>query len=425
MRQLSLSLIVVVLAAIVGLGWVINAIYIHTNTDESVQPELASYLDFGRELADTVDAIDDPDAFLARWNHDNRFQATIFEREHFPLPESLQADFISGRPIILEHNAGLEAHYLMPASDAVLAVALPQPEEAAPKSRYELLLTLVFYGGVTSILLIWIWPLIHNLNRLRQVAKRFGQGELHARVHPGKFSYIRDIENEFNHMATRIEQLIEDNKLLSRAVSHDLKTPLSRLRFGLEALSDTSDAALKEKYARRVNADLEDMESLIDTLLQFARLDEANIQLQIQPISLANLVEVAAEQIVPDALSCTIELTENTEVLADQRYLSMLVNNLLTNASRHANTQIQIVFEVQGERVWMHIDDDGLGLPEKDRANALKPFWRGSASRQRKGHGMGLAIVDRIAQWLKGGIHIGVSPTLGGARFSVQLPRAV
>ena len=92
--------------------------------------------------------------------------------------------------------------------------------------------------------------MVRRLLILSNVAKAFGEGDLNQRVKKGSVSYISDLENEFNHMANRIQTLVEDNKLLGNAVSHDLRTPLARLRFGIDALAETSDESVREKLSR-------------------------------------------------------------------------------------------------------------------------------------------------------------------------------
>lgn len=112
---------------------------------------------------------------------------------------------------------------------------------------------------------------------LRQKANAFGAGDLSVRIPQGAVSYIADIEQEFNRMAQRIESLVYDNKLLSRGLSHDLRTPIARLRFGLDVLEEAELSPAQRKTIAHLNRDLVAMESLVEILLSYSRMGQAKI----------------------------------------------------------------------------------------------------------------------------------------------------
>ena len=106
----------------------------------------------------------------------------------------------------------------------------------------------------------------------------------------------------------------------------------------------------------------------------------------------------------------------------DPHYIKMLLSNLLGNAQLYAKSCISITTDLSGDFVLMTIADDGPGIPEVERENIIKPFVRGLDKGQPHGHGMGLAIVARIAQWHGVQLHIGESQELGGAEFLLTFP---
>ena len=419
MRKLSISLICVVLASILGLGWLLNKIYNNSQPDFN-SSSLEQSLSILSSLSYAVSEHADPNKFVENWNMQGGFQLNYFPEDELPLPRPLEEKLANGETILLESELGIEAYSLLPDQAKILSLSLPSPSEQEKKTRFELLLTLSFYAGITTIVLIWVWPLIHQLQKLRKTAIQFGQGRLSTRTNSHSLSYIKDIESEFNRMADKIESLVEDNKLLSRAVSHDLKTPLARLRFGLDALSETEDTQLRLKYADRVDRDLEDMESLIETLLQYARLDEAKVSLRKSSIDVQALLTNLIDKQTPSHVHITITSELDSPTLsADPRYLSMLFNNIISNAIRHAKEQVLISLALKENQLVVYIEDDGPGIPKSNRSDAIKPFWRGEPSRDQKGHGMGLAIVSRIAAWHKAKLKISQSSQLGGARISL------
>ncbi|MCJ8272537.1 MAG: ATP-binding protein, partial [Psychrosphaera sp.] len=235
--------------------------------------------------------------------------------------------------------------------------------------------------------------------------------------------YIADIEAEFNRMAQRIETLVSDNKLLGNAVSHDLRTPLARLRFGIEALQETQNPKTRQKYQNHISRDIDEMENLVNVLLSYARLDQAMIEVDRQPINLNSLVNDCVSCV--DANDKTIswkgadDTALKTMVLGDGNYLTMLVNNLLGNARQYAATAISVSVIKTLSGVILTIADDGPGIAQDKRDELLKPFTRGDNIAKKQGFGMGLAIVSRIALWHKAQLIISQSQDLGGAEFTL------
>lgn len=422
MRSLTLSLILVVVAAVIGLGWLISEIYYRVDNDDlTLNSELAGYQRMGSALALTLDNSKDSAAFLERWRIRNDLSITVQERENFPIPTALTRNFESGEPLILESDGDVSLHFYMKNSGHVMSLVLPVAIDLDNRSTSNLVLTLLFYIGVVAIVLVWLYPLIRRLVLLRNTARSFGQGDLSARVGTSRISYIADIEREFNRMADRIQTLLGDNKLLSQAVSHDLKTPLARLRFGIDTLEETEDKVSREKYARRINKDLHEMESLVETLLQYARLDESSIKLHREKVDL----KFFATQLFKDLPDAGIRIQycytdADTTIEADKNYLAIQLNNIMSNALRHANSEVKVTITASSNTVAINIEDNGEGIPFDERGQVIKPFWRGRNSTASKGHGMGLAIVARIAEWLGAKLVVADSRELGGAAISLQ-----
>lgn len=422
MRGLTLSLILVVVAAVIGLGWLISEVYYRVDNDNlALNSELAGYKRMGRALALTLDSSKDSAIFLERWLARSDLSIALQERSNFPIPTALIKNFENGEPLVLESEGDVSLHFYMKASDQVMSLVVPAEVDTDQRLISNLALTLLFYIGVVAIVLVWLYPLIRRLVLLRNTARSFGQGDLSARVGTSRISYIADIEQEFNRMADRIQTLIGDNKLLSRAVSHDLKTPLARLRFGIDMLEETDDKLSRDKYAQRINKDLLEMESLVETLLQYARLDESNIKLHREHIDLKLFTTQLFEDLVDDGINIQYcYTTADTIIDVDRRYLAIQLNNLMSNALNHAKSTINVSLTTADDTLTITIEDDGEGIAIDERDQVVKPFWRGSNNAETKGHGMGLAIVARIAEWLGTKLEIAESKELGGAAISLR-----
>ncbi|WP_191600246.1 ATP-binding protein [Marinomonas algicola] len=423
MKQLTVSLIFVVVSAVIGLGWLINEVY-HGMDDNKSMEEFSFYKSMGHDLATTLDRMDPAsrESFLMQWQQISHLSVSLQDRVNFPIPGSLSEGFEKGDPLILESESDVSLHFYMKKSHKVMTLLFINTTNETSILNINLMLTLAFYTGVVVILLVWLSPLIGRLIILRSAARAFGKGDLDARVTKGKISYIADIETEFNRMADRIERLISDNKMLSRAVSHDLKTPLARLRFGIDALEEVGDLKTRFKYLARISCDLEEMESLVDTLLRYARLDESNVVLNNEVIDLNQFIRSLFTVHEMEDKEIEYQLDQDSiSIVADRRYLAMLMNNLMSNAMKHACSKIIVSLKTEGQSALFSIEDDGAGIPEEQRAQVVKPFWKGEHGI--KGHGMGLAIVSRIAEWVSALLIIDKSSVLGGAKVSLRFQK--
>ncbi|MDB2387168.1 ATP-binding protein [Shewanella sp.] len=429
MKKLIISLVLVVLASIVTLGWSISQFAALQNPNNNTSSTLEQLNALTRVAVTLSRAFDDSNVqsqpFIDNWNAHNQSQLSLTPKAQFALPSSLAKQFQQEHSLLLESNDGISLHYLLPHTQQVLNIKtqLTSPEEQSFSINQ--FYTLLFYISLIIILLIWISPLIKQLLALNKATQAFGMGKLQQRITISKTSYIRVIETEFNRMADRIEQLIDDNKLLSRAVSHDLKTPIARLRFGIAALEETQNAQLKTKYFQRLNRDVDAMEALVSTLLDYARLDQANIQPDKQPIELNQWLQ---QKIIDNQDGCTLALdfrpfSRPLTINSDPKYLSMQVSNLLSNAERFGHSTIKVQLACIDEQIWLHIEDDGKGINQSEIGQVVKPFVRGQQSRDNAGHGMGLAIVKRIGHWMGSELVIGRSTELGGAKISLRFDK--
>ncbi|GAD89296.1 MULTISPECIES: ATP-binding protein [Vibrio] len=421
MRKLIVSLVIAVLASIVILGWSISQYaqqhdskVASVTTSERIQALRLAGSSFAQILDDQLGY--PPTNLIDTWNEHNQEQLSLISEAQFPLPASLKAQFENDGQLLLQSDEGVSLHYRLPKTHQVLNIQtqlIPPEDQGLDLNK---MYTALFYTGIVVILLLWVSPLIKQLLNLSKATKSFGMGNLQHRIKIQKSSYISEIEQEFNGMADRIQQLVDDNKLLSRAVSHDLKTPIARLRFGIEALEETDNEKLKLKYFSRLNHDLNSMEELVSTLLSYARLDQANIKPELEPIELNSWLQTKLASYSMDKHNLIFNPdADPIWVQSDPMYLSMQVGNLLSNAERFGQSTIKVQITTTEHTVILSVDDDGKGIDEQEAAQVIKPFVRGQQSRGNAGHGMGLAIVNRIGHWMGSPLTIHRSKELGGA----------
>jgi len=248
MRRLSISLLIVVLLAIVGFGWALDRLFVILQPN--VADRLAPYRAMGAAIVSSTYAGADLDAFIATWPEDSSLSISKLNTNAVALPRELLEPFSRGETLELEGDTGVTLMFPLERRDFALTLSIP-PATTENESVVRFTLTIVFYTGVILLILLWVYPLVRRLHALSKAANRFGAGDFSSRVPLSRYSLIENIETEFNAMADRIAMLVEDNRLLSNAVSHDLRTPLARLRFGVDALSEEEDPAVQERRNKK------------------------------------------------------------------------------------------------------------------------------------------------------------------------------
>lgn len=428
MRWLVGSLIAAILFATVGLGWLFDTIYLQYIDDNSnKQSDVVSVMEqLGDNVSQLINSSNTPHELLASWPEANDYQLTLQSVDNMPLPTPLLNQFINEKRLVLETKDHIEINFYLPAHDQRLILTAPISHAVNEPRSSAYLFTGLFYFTLLLLMLLWLNPLIKRLLILRKTAKAFGEGNLEQRVKLGSVSYIRDLEFEFNRMAQRIDDLVSDVKLLSSAVSHDLRTPLSSIRFGIDTLQEVEEPELRKRFEQLISKDVDSMIELVETLLNYARLDQAMLNIDKSKIAVVPLINQIFESKRSDTISFSLISDVNTmelEVFADKGYLQMLLNNLIQNALQYAVSQVTVTLKKLDHGCEIIIADDGAGIPETERENIVKPFIRGDKTRSSvKGFGIGLAIVNRILHWHGGRLEIGQDEQLLGAKLTVFLP---
>ncbi|PTQ90695.1 ATP-binding protein [Agitococcus lubricus] len=280
---------------------------------------------------------------------------------------------------------------------------------------------------ITTAAYFLIHPLEKKIKAVEGAARRIGGGDLSARAAVHGYDEVSQLAYAFNSMAEHIQRLIDSQRELTRAVSHELRTPVARIRFGMEMLADTDDADDRYKQLTHLDNDIDELNKLIDEILTYAKLEQGIPVLNFETIDLGGLLQQVAKETEALGVKATITThlpPEGTVAEAEHRYLHRVLQNLAGNATRYAKTEIALSAGVYDNYAYIAVEDDGDGIPEKDRERVFQPFTRLDDSRTRAsgGYGLGLSIVSRIAFWFGGNIKVEESPRLGGAKFVMTWP---
>ncbi len=321
------------------------------------------------------------------------------------LPDLASVDLSDGRRVVvfLDQDTGVQRVQF-------------ERRRASASNPHQLLVNMVFFGALmTVIAFIYMRNQLRPITRLARAAEAFGRGRSVAYTPSGAVE-VRAAGNAFLDMRARIERHIEQRTMMLSGVSHDLRTPLTRLRLEMELLDDETRKPMER--------DVADMQRLIDAFLDFARGDAAGGDpVATDPIA---LVQEAVEDARRGGGEVSLVLQEGQgEVVLKPEAIRRAVQNLIGNAVRYG-TRCQVSVLLTPKTLRISVEDDGPGIPKESREDALRPFVRLDPARNQDkgpGVGLGLAIAADIARAHGGMLRLAESATLGGLRADIVLAR--
>lgn len=298
----------------------------------------------------------------------------------------------------------------------VLQMVFPRNRVSARNPHQLIVLMLATGALMTLIAYLFLRNQLRPIKRLANAAEAFGKGEV-VSYQPSGANEVRSAGGAFLNMRSRIERQTQQRTLMLSGVSHDLRTPLTRLKLGLsmQPHSKDTDALI---------ADVAEMEGLITAFLDFARSDATE---ELELCDLRALILDIAENAARADQKLSLHKIPDAPVHMTIRpsAIKRALENLTGNATRYG-TQARLSLDVLEKSVRITIEDDGPGIPEHKREEALKPFARLDASRnQNKGSGvgLGLSIAADIMRVHGGSLRLGESAEMGGLSAEMVLPR--
>jgi signal transduction histidine kinase len=237
------------------------------------------------------------------------------------------------------------------------------------------------------------------------------------------------LEKSFNNMASQIEKLVADNKILARSLSHDIRTPIACLRFGLEAALDSKTIEKKNSYLIRMDSEITNMEEMTSAFLEYASMERQGLHLQKQLTDVNALINSAINdcQILAKQKDINVKLTSTNPSISyslDYHWCYRALVNLISNAIGYANKQILLNVAITNKQLIITIEDDGKGIASDKLDIIFTPFVKLDPDRSREqGHfGLGLAICAKVVDWHQGSITTSNNERLPGACFTLKLP---
>ena len=278
-----------------------------------------------------------------------------------------------------------------------------------------LLLFLAVAGGAYPV----VRRLTRRLEQLKQGVEAFGAGALDQRVVSDGKDEVGAVAASFNRAAARIEALVRSNQSLLANASHELRSPLARLKMAV-ALLDGASPAMQASLKREIDTDIGELDALVEEVLLSSRLDAGAVHDMGETVDFAGVVAEEAARVGAELQAEPPGAGQR--VRGSERLLRRAARNLLENARRYGGGDIQIDLHSLGAATELRVADRGPGVPESERERIFEPFYRLPGHAEREGGvGLGLALVRQIAHAHHGRVHCEARPG-GGSCFVITLP---
>jgi two-component system, OmpR family, sensor kinase len=304
------------------------------------------------------------------------------------------------------------------------------PGGPADKSWFKPPFGFVWMLGLVGLAVaLGTYPLIRRLtkrlNTLQTGVEQWGQGDLSTRVTVSGQDEVAFLAERFNTAASRIEALVGSHKSLLANASHELRSPLTRIKMGLELLHGSQSEAAIQRLKDEISRNINELDQLIAEILLASRLDSA--QADVGAFETVDLTGLAAEECAKSGAELQVLSESAIAVQGVPKLLRRLMRNLLENANRYAKAgQSQpavLSLQLDAKQVTLRVTDHGPGVPAALRERIFEPFYRAPGASERDGGvGLGLALVKSIAQRHGGSVRCEAAASGQGACFVVTLP---
>ncbi len=318
--------------------------------------------------------------------------------------------------------AQLGVHRYLKLDQGPYSIIVASPKIAVTESSPDLLSIIVGFGLVLVLLayLAVRW-LFKPVSAIRQGASRIGHGDLDFRITDIRQDELGDLAEDVNSMAADVRGMLDAKRQLLLGISHELRSPLSRLRLSLEFLADSNDA-------QNLRTEIDEMERIISTLLEAERLNSRHVTLNLSQVDMRTLVgQMLGNFFARDRERIKVSMQgTDVPVTVDEARLILLLKNLISNALRYSNAdegRVELSVRQTADRLEINVRDYGPGIPSEQAKHLGEPFFRGDPSRTRDtgGSGLGLYLAKLVAE-AHGGQLLLRDEIKDGASFEVNLP---
>jgi len=351
--------------------------------------------------------------FVVRLKENEIFPTEVSERWYSPMDRSLRRELKSAfsGAYWFDTTSYKETVYLkIKYKNGFLQIFFPK-DKIAPSSARIFALWITFPGLLLIfIAIVFLKNQTRPIVNLAKAAEKFGKGEYIKEFRPSGAREIRQAAYEFDKMRKRITIHLNQRSEMLSGISHDLRTPLTRLKLQLSLLK-------QQDLAKKMSDDIEEMERMLNEYLEFSRNKQSE---DTEKINIENLIIDVIKKYENEQINTSCE--KNLEISMRPNSVKRCLTNLIDNGLSFGK-KIEISTKKINSNIIILVDDDGPGIPEKEYENVMKPFYRIDKSRgqNKSGVGLGLSISNDIIRSHGGNIYLEKSP-LNGLRVKISLP---
>ncbi|TLU67563.1 HAMP domain-containing histidine kinase [Thalassotalea litorea] len=281
-------------------------------------------------------------------------------------------------------------------------------------------IVIIFYFSFAVFLFLWIWPMFRDLETLNQASKRFSKHREISKLAISKTSRVYPLAQSFNQMANQLLRYMSLQRFLASTLSHDIRTPVTRIDFCLEVMDHKNFSTMKTS----IQQDIDEINGLTHEFIEFSKLEEEYDNLDIKRhnvtsmlCSLTEKMQISSHKAINLANDCPLYWR------FDKSFLRRAVQNVIANALTYATLQIKIEAKVIDNNLLIAIEDDGKGLSTTSYKDVTQPYVRGKDIEDLgNGYGLGLAFAKVICEWHQGNLKIEQSQSLNGLKVLFRLP---
>lgn len=298
-----------------------------------------------------------------------------------------------------------------------------------PPPRFPLVTSLAIAGLVIAILVIPLsLRLTKPIRELHRLGQQWAEGRLENRARIRGGGEISELANVFNKMAGNIQEMMNQRKEFLALISHELKSPLTRMKIALELLSEkgNSDENLRKKLVRDLEAEVTESENLVEQLLVLSRVEMLPPTAEFQEIKVSDFIEKAVKQVEFTAQNNEVRIhwkAVDMTISGDAEQLQRAIGNVIENAIKFSKKGggVSVSVERKTDGIQIKVSDEGVGMDSDDYEKVFEPFYRSKTANQHQGSGLGLFIARRIIERHGGTIQASAN-TPTGTIFSISLP---
>ncbi|MBL1437879.1 MAG: HAMP domain-containing protein [Rhodobacteraceae bacterium] len=421
-RSLFGRAVLILLLPMIGLQLVVGQVFIQRHFQSVTEQMAASVILELKFAIEQVARSEDPQAALDEISV-NLEMLLLLTPDSRPLPPDRVVFYdLSGKTLINTLHRDIEqplsVDLLSVAGRVALKIQLKKGQLEAVISRgrvtainpHQLLVLMLFTSIILTVIsIMFLRNQTRPINRLAEAAEAYGKGR-DAPIHPAGSTEVRRAALAFLSMRNKLERQVEQRTQMLSGVSHDLRTPLTRMKLALEFMDDTEE----------LKADITEMEQMLDGFLAFARDNQTEAGQPVDPIALAHEIAHKYGDISVVVRQSTADISN---VVLRKDAISRALQNLIGNAQQYGNT-VRLSVTLSQRFLEYRVEDDGPGIAPEDFERALQPFARLDEARgHHAGVGLGLSITLDIARAHGGTFELGKSDDLGGLSAKIVIPR--